>query len=232
MTNPLDQTLNNPITEDDIAHYLSITPDFFLRHAELLGAVQLTSPHSNRAVSLQERQAEMLREKIKLLEHRIMEMIRNGTDNVLLSDKVLRWAGTLLQSKETVALPEHIAAEIASEFAVPQVALRVWDVASEFAAENFAQGVSDDAKVFASSLSEPFCGLNTGFEAVSWLGTPDAVASIALVPLRTGPMGNPSPAFGMLVLASGDAQRFTAGMGTDFLARIGELASAALSRLR
>ena len=232
MTNPLDQTLNNPITEDDIAHYLSITPDFFLRHAELLGAVQLTSPHSNRAVSLQERQAEMLREKIKLLEHRIMEMIRNGTDNVLLSDKVLRWAGTLLQSKETVALPGHIAAEIASEFAVPQVALRVWDVASEFAAENFAQGVSDDAKVFASSLSEPFCGLNTGFEAVSWLGTPDAVASIALVPLRMGPMGSPSPAFGMLVLASGDAQRFASGMGTDFLARIGELASAALSRLR
>lgn len=232
MTNPLNQTLNNPITEDDIAHYLSITPDFFLRHAELLAAVQLTSPHSNRAVSLQERQAEMLREKIKLLEHRIMDMIRNGTDNVLLSDKVLRWAATLLQSKETQALPERIAAEIATEFAVPQVALRVWGVAAEFATEDFAQGVSDDAKVFASSLSEPFCGLNTGFEAVSWLGAPDAVASIALVPLRMGPVGNSSPAFGMLVLASGDAHRFTGGMGTDFLARIGELASAALSRLR
>jgi uncharacterized protein YigA (DUF484 family) len=232
MTNPLDQTLNNPITEDDIAHYLSITPDFFLRHAELLGAVQLTSPHGNRAVSLQERQAEMLREKIKLLEHRIMEMIRNGTDNVLLSDKVLRWAGALLQNKDTAALPARIADEIALQFAVPQVGLRVWDVALEFANEGFAQGVSEDAKVFASSLSEPFCGLNTGFEAVSWLGEPDAVSSIALVPLRVGPMGSPSPAFGMLVLASGDAQRFTSGMGTDFLARIGELASAALSRLR
>lgn len=232
MTNPLDQSLNNPITEDDIAHYLSITPDFFLRHAELLAAVQLTSPHSNRAVSLQERQAEMLREKIKLLEHRIMEMIRNGTDNVLLSDKVLRWAGALLQSKDTAALPARLADEIAAEFAVPQVAVRVWDVAVDFASESFAQGVSDDAKVFASSLSEPFCGLNTGFEAVSWLGAPDSVASIALVPLRAGPMGSPSPAFGMLVLASSDAQRFTSGMGTDFLARIGELASAALSRLR
>jgi uncharacterized protein YigA (DUF484 family) len=32
--------------------------------------VHLTSPHSHRAVSLQERQAEMLREKIKALEHR------------------------------------------------------------------------------------------------------------------------------------------------------------------
>ncbi|RYY99972.1 MAG: DUF484 family protein, partial [Comamonadaceae bacterium] len=48
----------NPITEDDIAHYLSITPDFFERHAQLLGQVQLTSPHGNRAIGLQERQAE------------------------------------------------------------------------------------------------------------------------------------------------------------------------------
>jgi uncharacterized protein YigA (DUF484 family) len=36
----------------------------------------------------------------------------------------------------------------------------------------------------------------------------------------------------LLVLASGDAQRFAPDMGTDFLERIGELASAALSRLR
>jgi len=53
----------NPITEDDIANFLVNTPDFFARHAELLSAVRLTSPHGQRAVSLQERQAEMLREK-------------------------------------------------------------------------------------------------------------------------------------------------------------------------
>ena len=29
MTTPVNQLLNNPITEDDIAHYLSNTPDFF-----------------------------------------------------------------------------------------------------------------------------------------------------------------------------------------------------------
>ncbi len=232
MTYPTEPTLHNPITEDDIANYLSNTPDFFQRHAELLAAVQLTSPHSHRAVSLQERQAEMLREKIKMLEHRIMEMIRNGTDNVLLSDKVLRWAGALLESKETLELPQQMCTAIAQEFSVPQVALRVWDVAPAFAGQPFAMGVSDDARVFASSLTEPFCGLNTGFEAVSWLGEPDAAASIALVPLRTGPIAGASPAFGMLVLASSDTQRFTSGMGTDFLARIGELAAAALTRLR
>ena len=39
-------------------------------------------------------------------------------------------------------------------------------------------------------------------------------------------------AFGLLVLGSPDAQRFDATMGTEFLSRMAELASAALQRLR
>ena len=232
MSNILNSALANPITEDDIANYLANTPDFFLRHAELLAAVQLTSPHSNRAVSLQERQAEMLREKIKLLEQRIMEMMRNGNDNVILSNKILRWAGSLLQGGDPAQLPQQMAGDIEQQFAVPQVGLRLWDVDAAYAGQPYAQGVSDDVKLFASSLTEPFCGLNTGFESVSWLDNPAAITSLALIPLRAGPIGSSTPAFGLLVLASSDAQRFTSGMGTDFLARIGELASAALSRLR
>jgi Protein of unknown function, DUF484 len=56
------------ITEADLAQYLANNPAFFERHAELLASVQLTSPHGQRAVSLQERQMEMLRERIKGLE--------------------------------------------------------------------------------------------------------------------------------------------------------------------
>jgi uncharacterized protein len=229
---PQSHPLGHPITEDDIAHFLSITPDFFQRHAELLAAVQFTSPHNNRTVSLQERQAEMLREKIKVLEHRIMDMIRNGSENVVLSDKILRWVRTLFSSTDALALPGLIVQELTAEFAVAQVGLRVWDVAPQYLGQDFAQGVSDDAKLFASSLTEPFCGLNTGFEAVNWLLEPTAIASLALIPLRAGSMSSSTPAFGMLVLASTDAYRFNSGMGTDFLARIGELTSAALSRLR
>jgi len=232
MTHTTPPALANPITEDDIAHYLSITPDFFQRHAELLAAVQLTSPHGNRAVSLQERQAEMLREKIKGLEQRIMEMVRNGNDNVLLSDKILRWARSLFVKPAGLSLPEHLVLELTMQFSVPQVGLRLWDVDAQYAGEDFAKAVSDDAKVFASSLMEPFCGLNTGFEAVEWLADPQAVASLALVPLRAPSTGTPSPAFGMLVLASSDAYRFNSHLGTDFLARIGDIAGAALSNMR
>ncbi len=228
MTTPF----TNPITEDDIANYLANTPDFFERHAELLAAVQLNSPHSNRAVSLQERQAQMLREKIKMLEHRLMDMMRNGHDNLLLTDKLLQWARSLFLATDPLALPGEMVAEIQDQFSVPQVGIKVWDVAPPFAQADFAQGVSEDAKLFASSLTEPFCGVNTGFEVVSWLADPQAAASLAILPLRSGPLGSTAPAFGLLVLASPDAQRFNSTMGTDLLARIAELASAALSKLR
>jgi uncharacterized protein YigA (DUF484 family) len=228
MNNPL----NNPITEDDIANYLANTPDFFLRHAELLAAVQFTSPHSHRTVGLQERQAEMLREKIKALEQRIMEMIRNGSENVMLSDKILRWARSLLMTTDLYALPAAIEQDIKTQFAVPQVGMRLWGLAPEYTGLTVAREVSDDARVFASSLMEPFCGLNTGFEAVNWLEDSTTVTSLALIPLRGGAAGSLTPAFGLLVLASPDAHRFHSGMGTDFLARIGDLVSAALSRLK
>ena len=228
----MNQDPMNPITEDDIANYLANTPDFFERHAELLAAVQLTSPHGNRAVSLQERQAEMLREKIKVLEHRVMDMVRHGNENMVIADRLQRWARNLFLVQPARELPAQITGEIASQFMVPQVAIKVWDVDARYGGEPFAEGVSDDAKTFASSLTQPYCGVNSGFEAVNWPGDPGVALSIALVPLRAGAINAPGPAFGMLVLASPDPQRFSSGMGTDFLERIAELASAALSRLR
>ena len=228
----MTNSFTNPITEDDIANYLANTPDFFERHAELLASVHLASPHSKRTVSLQERQAEMLRDKIKLLEHRLMDMIRHGNENALLSDRLLRWAGSLFLTEDAASMPEQIASQIKEQFSVPQVGIKVWGVAGPLASSAFAQGVSEDARLFANSLTEPFCGVNTGFEAVTWLDDPGAAASIALLPLRSSPAGGMAPAFGLLVLSSPDAQRFNSGMGTDFLQRVAEVASAALGRLR
>ena len=88
--------------------------------------------------------------------------------------------------------------------------------------------MSDDVRSFASSLTVPYCGVNANFEAAGWLDDAAAVRSLTMIPLRD----EASPiAFGLLVLASPDPTRYTADMGTDFLERIGELASAALSRL-
>ncbi len=221
-----------PITEEDIAEFLLHTPGFFERHAEVLASVTFTSPHSQRAVSLQERQAEMLREKIKGLEQRVMEIIRNGSENTGIGQKIHTWSCELAAVPQAQELPAAITGGLQRLFDVPQAALRVWDVAAPFQGAAFTQGASADAQAFASSLTAPFCGANLGFEPTAWLPQAYQVQSLALLPLREGAVDGTGPAFGLLVLGSPDAQRFQADMGTDFLARIAELASAALSRLR
>ncbi len=219
------------ITEADIANYLANTPGFFERHAELLAAIQLTSPHGQRAVSLQERQMEMLRERIKGLELKIVEMIRHGQENVAIADRLHRWTRALLLAANPADLPDVVVRDLRHEFMIPQAALRLWSVADAYAGLPFTQGVSDDVRSFTASLGLPYCGLNSGFEASQWLDDPTTVTSIALVPLRHGAVEAGRGAIGLLVLGSPDPTRYSADMGTEFLLRVGELASAALSRL-
>ena len=223
-----------PITEDDIAQFLTNTPGFFERHAEVLASVQITSPHGARAVSLQERQAEMLREKIKGLEHRIMEMVRNSNENAAIAQKVHQWTSSLLQVRDPFDLPQAVVDGVRTLFDVPQAAVRVWAVAAPYIDADFTQGASDDARAFASSLTMPFGGPNLGFEPAGWRAQEGGVPapSLALLPLRAGAIDSATPAFGLLVLGSHDPQRFDPTMGTDFLSRMAELASAALLRLQ
>jgi uncharacterized protein YigA (DUF484 family) len=216
------------ITEADIANFLAQTPGFFERQAELLASIQLTSPHGQRAVSLQERQMEMLRDRIKGLEHKIIDMIRHGQENVAIADRLHRWTRAMLLATDPRALPGVLVAQLKHEFLIPQAALRLWSLPPALEGEGFAAPVGTDVRTFADSLSLPYCGLNAGFEATAWLEDPGTVASMAMIPLRDGRRDH---AFGLLVLGSPDPTRYAADMGTDFLSRVGEVSSAALSRL-
>jgi uncharacterized protein len=220
------------ITENDIAEYLANTPAFFERHAELLASIQLASPFGQRAVSLQERQMEMLRERIKGLERKLVEMIRNGQDNVAIADRLHRWTRALMLTDDAAQLPDVLLRELQSQFLVPRAGLRLWGLDAGHAQLPCAAAVSDDAKAFAADLTQPYCGAHTGNEAARWMsageGDNTPIASLALVPLRRA---STEPVFGLLALGSPDATRYSADMATDFLARIGEVAGAALSRL-
>jgi uncharacterized protein len=215
------------ITEQDIANYLVNNPVFFERHAELLASIQLTSPHGKRAVSLQERQMELLRDKHKGLEQRIMEMVRNAQDNFSLTDKLHQWVMAMLLTPDAAQLPKVLVNQLQHQFLIPQAGIRLWGTNQKWD-QPFAQTVSKDAQIFASSLGTPYCGINSDFEACSWLQDPLAATSVALIALRTKGVEN---AYGMLILASPDPTRYQADMGLDFLVRVGELASAVLSKL-
>jgi Uncharacterized protein conserved in bacteria len=130
------------LSEHDLAAYLAANPEFFERHAELLTTVQLLSPHGNRAVSLQERQMEMLRDKMRTLEHRLAAMMRNAVDNETLAGKLLLWARDVMLAQQGAPeqLPQTLQDTLKSAFDLPMTALKLWPVREEFAALDFATG--------------------------------------------------------------------------------------------
>jgi uncharacterized protein YigA (DUF484 family) len=196
------------INEDDISDYLLNTPDFFVRHAELLASIQLTHPHSGRAISLADRQMELHREKFKALELKHGNLLRVGKDNVALAGKLHQWMLGLFIYAGTDAAKDQLTSSLQSIFDVPQAAV----------------DSSEAARDVASQMTAPTCGLaaEAFFQKANVLqALPDAAAahSLAVIPM---------PSVGLLVLASSDPNRFTAAMGTEFLTRLGELAHAAL----
>jgi uncharacterized protein YigA (DUF484 family) len=221
-----------------VAQYLSDHPQFFDQHPALLGDLKLASPLTGRAISLQERQMEVMRDKYKVLELRLSNLTRTAQDNAALANKFHGWTQALLQPRAAPDLPRDLIAALSTAFALPHATLRLWNLAPQHRDAWFAQDVSDDAKIFANGLGQPYCGPNHDFEAVRWLGADAAIASTAILPLRL-PLHQPNaagaaraPAFGLLILGSNDAERFTNSMATDFLVHIGATASTALAALQ
>jgi uncharacterized protein YigA (DUF484 family) len=211
-----------------VAQYLLDNPHFFEEHAELLAQVKLTSSLGNRAVSLQERQMEVLRHKYHALELRLAELLRIAQENDAITQKFQHWARTLLLARNDVDLPHVLIEGLRTIFAVPYATLRLWGVAPDFSHTWFAAGVSEDARIFANGLNGPFCGRNHDFEVASWIDEAQAIESVAMLPLRRD--GN-TDTFGLLVLGSPDPARYTSDMATDFLDKIGDTASAAMTCL-
>lgn len=214
----------------EFTSFLAEHPDFFDQHPQLLESITVPHPHTGQAISLIERQSLLLRDRIKSLEARIAEMVRHGEENEAIAARLVQWSRTLLLQTLDVRLPDTALAELMHLFNVPFGALRVWDVTPDFAQLDCAQPVSDDIKRLASSMQAPFCGSNVGFDVAHWMASdPATIKSLAMIPLK---VGADAQAFGMLALGSADPDRFQITMGTAFLARIGELASAALARMR
>jgi uncharacterized protein YigA (DUF484 family) len=218
-----------PLSSDDVARYLSEHPDFFERHIDLLDSITVAHPHGGRAISLQERQLVVLRERHRALELKLAQLIRAGEENEAIAARLQKWTRQLLLANDVARLPELVVDGMRDIFSVPQVAMRLWRLPASWSGREWARPVPTDTIALANSMTQPYCGPNSDFQAATWLpeGGRDT-RSIALLALRRG--AEPK-AFGLLVLGSADPDRFGSALGTAFLERIAEMASAALSRL-
>ncbi len=225
MTEPISE----PISDDDVARHLREHPGFFNAHPDLLAALSVPDPHAGRAISLHERQLEVLRERNRTLEARLAELVRIGQENDAINERVQLWTRQLLLTADAARMPDTVAEGMRTVFSVPHVALRLWGLRPAYHDLACAAPVDDDVVSLANSMTQPYCGPNAAFQAATWLPEGGALThSLALLALRKG--ADPR-AFGLLVLGSADPDRYQANMGTAFLERITETASAALSRL-
>lgn len=208
----------------DVALYLEQHPEFFEQHAQLLAQIRVPHPHGGGAIPLSERQVLTLRDKNRALETKLSELIRFGEENDDIGERVHRLALALLDAASPETVLTRLQDSIRDDFGIAHVGLRLWTGAvdrPEF------QATSEELQRFAQELPHPYCGPNDNFEAVAWFGdVAPSIRSVAFIALRDG-----ERAFGLLALASEDAGRFYAGMGTLYLRRIGEMAGAALMRV-
>ncbi len=216
---------------DDVARYLKDNPGFFEDYAEMLTQISVPSPHGGKAIALSDRQVLALRDENKALKAKLGELIQFGEENDAIGEKMHRLAMALLPPNDLPALLSALHFNLREDFAVPHTAVRIWSEGEHTERVEFAP-VSDRIKDYASGLTQPFCGPSGNVEAAAWFGeAAPHVRSVAHIPLaQVGAAGTPGPCFGLLALGSEDVLRFYPDMGTHFLKRLGELASAALIR--
>ena len=212
---------------EEIAQYLQDHPQFFEEHAELMSHMVIPHPHGGRTISITERQMLSLRDKNKQLEVKMNELLQFGEENDSISEKMHRLGVAMIAAASFQSVLHTLYFHLRDDFPIPHVALRLWnrpDNADEL--PEFTE-VSAELQAFAETLGQPYCGSTSGFETSSWFGEASKqVRSQALIAMRNG-----GGTIGMIALGSEDAQRFYAGMGTLYLERLGEMASAALARV-
>jgi len=208
---------------DDVARYLRENPVFFEEYADLLSQIYVPHPHGGRAIPLSDRQVMSLREKAKVLEGKLAELIEFGEENDVISEKVHRLAVALLSARTLPTALHELYYNLREDFAIPHASLRLWRGAGDRA--EFLPA-SAELRDFAAKLDEPFCGANANFEAAAWFDeAAPHIRSMAFMPLR-----ELDETFGLLALASEDSARFYPEMGTLYLKRVGEMVSAAMLR--
>ncbi len=207
----------------EVAQFLKTHPQFFDQYPELLESITVPHPYGGRAIPLAERQTITLREKVKLLEGKLGELIQFGEENDAISEKVHRLAVALVGARDFPALTHALYLHLGDDFAVPHLAMRVWgkSVPVDFVE---SQAVTEAQRRHAEALGAPQCAAIADNPYLEWFGEAGAhLRSMALVPLGE------STVFGLLALGSEDPERFFPEMGTIFLRRIGELCAAGVA---
>lgn len=210
--------------EDAVVEYLRANPDFFSRHPGLLE--QLVIPHAcGQAVSLVEYQVSVLRDQIHDMRRRMHLLVGNARDNEKLSQRLHRLTLMLAECRALDDKLSTLYQALVDDFEADFAVIRLFSAPrrpSDAGLGEFLHADSNGRELFAQVLSagKPVCG-RVRSEQMAFLFPEQCteIGSGALLPLGQGSR------FGVLAIASRDAERFHPGMGTVFLRQLADVVS-------
>ncbi|MDT8371102.1 MAG: DUF484 family protein [Gammaproteobacteria bacterium] len=214
------------ITAEQVSDYLVQHADFFIEQPDVLESLQLASSPAG-TISLAQRQTERLQNKNHQLQEQLHALIDNARQNNALQTRVHQLCLKLMDAGSIDELLPLLVNELKLEFKADEVAIRLFYSGDHVpllpdTTENIVQLHADDSalKVVDGILAKqrPVCGRFSKDQKKLLFDTQaEQVQSVACLPIGH------SPCAGLLAIASFDANRFHADMGTDYLSFLGEV---------
>ncbi len=211
---PLESTTAQAVDEKAFADFLRAHPDFFQRHASLIGQLVIPHPNTGRAISLVEKQVMVLRDQLDANQKRLRDLVGNARANDRLAERVEGLSLHLLGQRSADEMLDGLARKLKRLFDLEFVTLVPLENT------DLAPAVADCEE--ATCLSRP------GPETLRGLFAGDAaeIRSCAVVPLSRG-----ERRFALLAMGSSDPQRYDSTSGTRYLLHLQRLLSASLAQL-
>ncbi len=225
-TRPVTSIHPDNMDETSVMDYLKKHPQCLDRHPDIL--TELTLSHdSGSAVSLLERQIQVLRDHNRQLKNQLAELIHIARENEELSQRFHRLSLELMAGEHLHDIIAMTHEQIETFFYTDYVGFCFNDeLANQLKGQekNILDRASEQAaciKQWMHDRKPVFGPFDPGLQQLLF-GEHSPLASYVLVPLYH------ANDFGLLILGSKSHDRFVEGMGTVFLNQLGELISAKL----
>jgi uncharacterized protein len=223
------------IDAQTVANYLRQNPDFFNLNTSLLADLAL--PHkTGAAISLIERQVDVLRDQNRRYRNQLQELVQIARDNDGLIEQLQHLTLSLLDVDELNETFEVFYNSLKQNFHADAVTVQLFTDPAHLALDaaqtehldvEFIRPHDSHISMFRNVVNKglPVCG-KLKREQLDYLfgSKADDIASAALLPLSAqGSRNMGCLPLGMVAIGSYEADRFHVGMGTVFLKYLAEL---------
>ncbi len=215
-------------SESEVARYLRNHPGFFLNNEDILAELKLAHA-SGKAVSLLERQVELLRERNMDMRTRLNNLLENAQNNDGIFQRSRELILALLEARRPEELNNILCRRLVADFEkIDYASLILFGDPSRMGSSQLRVVSPETAQENIGALlrGKAVCGVLRGEELSFLFGKhADHIGSAALVPVC------PGTGQGVLAIASKDPQHFKSSMGTLFIDFIVEVLNRTLPRL-